>query len=204
MKHVGGILALLLALHALPASAQDDELGYPVDELVTDAFIEETRQWLEVPVVRITVKSRNAEAADVGQNAIDELDKQWRAERSKDDQPLITSVLSNPLSSYLTRIQANSLGLYSEIFVMDKNGLNAGQSAITSDYWQGDEDKFQKTFSVGKGAVFLGEPELNEDTATWRGQINLTVHSESGEPIGAATVEVNLTELARRKTALGS
>ena len=145
-----------------------------------------------------------AHATDLSQDQIDALDKQWRAEREMDDQPLITSVLANPLSSYLTRIQARSLGVLSEIFVMDQNGLNAGQSSITSDYWQGDEAKFQKTYGAGAGAVFLDEPELNEDTKSWRSQLNFTVHDADGAPIGHATVEVNLTELARRHRFMGN
>lgn len=204
MRILRVLLMLAAANIAGPASAQTQVEGFAVDELLTAAFIEETRQWLEVPVVRLTIDSRNARAGDIDQTEIDRLDKQWRAERATDDQPLITSVLSSPLSSYLTRIQANALGLYSEIFVVDKNGLNAGQSAITSDYWQGDEAKFKNTYEVGADAVFIDEPEFNEESATWRGQLNLTVHSEAGEPIGAATVEVNLTELARRRLALGS
>ena len=108
-------------------------------------------------------------------------------------------MLTSPLSSYLTRVQAASLGLFSEIFVMDSVGLNVGQSATTSDYWQGDEAKFQKTYPVGPDAVFIDEAEFNEETGTWRAQVNLTVTDPEGNSIGAATVELNLTELQRRK-----
>ena len=129
------------------------------------------------------------------------MDTQWRAELKTDDQPLITAVLSNPLSSYLLRIQANSLGVYTEVFVMDAKGLNVGQSAITSDYWQGDEAKFQKTFPVSPQAIFIDEPEYNADTATWRAQLNMSIADESGQAIGSVTVDVNLTELERRAAA---
>jgi len=122
-----------------------------------------------------------------------------RAEREIDDKPLISETLSAPLSVYLLRIQADNLGLFTEIFVMDSNGLNVGQSAITSDYWQGDEAKFQKTFPKASNAVFIDEPEWDEDRKIWRAQLNLTLaDQESNEAIGAATVEVNLTELQRR------
>ena len=109
-------------------------------------------------------------------------------------------MLSSPLSGYLTRIQANSLGLYSEIFVIDAKGLNAGQSAITSDYWQGDEAKWQKTFKVGHDAVFIDDPEFNKETGTWRAQLNMTL-AKDGNAIGSLTVEINLTELERRRNA---
>ncbi len=100
---------------------------------------------------------------------------------------------------YLTRIQAGNLGLYSGMFVMDSVGLNVGQSATTSDYWQGDEAKFQKTFPEGPDAVFVDEAEFNDDTGTWRAQVNLTVVDSKGTPIGAVTVEIDVAERQGRE-----
>ncbi len=200
------LCALVLVALGFPvaASAQQRFMGFTAEELIDAKFVEETRGWLEVPVVRMTVESQNARRGEISAEEIEARDQVWRKEREQQDQPFVASVLSNPLSTYLTRIQARSIGLYSEIIVVDDVGLNAGQSAITGDYWQGDEAKFQKTFEVGRNAVFIDEPELNEATATWRAQLNLTLHSEAGEPIGAATVEVNLTELSRRRAFIGN
>jgi hypothetical protein len=177
--------------HAAEAPPQPD-IG-----MLDKALIDGIRGWANTPVVHLTLDERNRKNASLDQAKIDALDKQWRAEREATDQPLITAVLSSPLSGYLTRIQANSLGLYSELFVIDAKGLNAGQSAITSDYWQGDEAKWQKTFPVGPDAVFIDKPEFHKETGTWRAQINLTL-AKAGQPIGSITVEVNLTELERR------
>jgi hypothetical protein len=184
-----------LITHAQTASTP------PSVDLIDQKLIETVREWASTPVVRMSIAARNAKQADFEQDRVDALDKQWRAERKTDDQPLITAVLSNPLSTYLLRIQAGSLGLYTEVFVMDANGLNVGQSSITSDYWQGDEAKFQKTFPVGPNAVFIDEPEYDEDTATWRAQLNMTVADEGGKAVGAVTVDINLTELSRRAAA---
>lgn len=43
---------------------------------------------------------------------------------------------------------------YAEIFVMDNQGANVAMSDKTSDYWQGDEDKFVRSFAGGEGKVF--------------------------------------------------
>jgi merozoite surface antigen 2c len=199
-KFMGSIVAavaLAAGLGLSQAAAGAD--GAFSSEIIDDTDIEEIRTWLQTPVVQISVEAQNGRTGEVAQDQIDKLDKQWRAERKEQVQPMVAAVLSNPLSNYLTQIQAASGGLYTEIFVMDSKGLNVGQSAITSDYWQGDEGKFQKTFPKGADAVFVDEAELNEGTKTWRSQINLTVVDTSKKPIGAITVEVNLTELARRK-----
>jgi hypothetical protein len=90
--------------------------------------------------------------------------------------------------------------LYAEIFVMDHNGLNVGQSSITGDFWQGDEAKFQKTYDVSSDALFIDEPEWDDENKIWRGQVSFTI-TDNGESIGAVTMEVNLTELQRRVAA---
>jgi hypothetical protein len=158
------------------------------------------RQWIETDIVRISIGAQNDRLKKLPQDEIDALDKQWRAERESDDKPLIAATLSNPLSIYLTRLQGKSLGLYAEIFVMDQNGLNVGQSSITGDFWQGDEAKFQKTYDVSGDALFIDEPEWDDSAKIWRGQVSFTVTNE-GESIGAVTMEVNLTELERRTAA---
>ena len=182
-------------------AAHADSSTPPPVGLITDALVETVRDWSSTPVVQLSIAARNAKQGDFEQSRIDALDKQWRAELNTDDQPLITAVLSNPLSSYLLRIQADSLGVYTAVFVMDAKGLNVGQSAVTSDYWQGDEAKFQKTFPVSPQAVFIDEPEYDADTASWRAQLNMSIANKRGQTVGSVTVDVNLTELERRAAA---
>jgi len=181
----------------------DTSLPPDATALISPAFIESTRAWLGEPIVGFSVKAQNLRRGALEQSDILALDEEWRAERESGSKPLIAATLTSPLSIYLIRKQAEARGLFTEIFVMDKNGLNVGQSAITSDYWQGDEAKFQKTFDVGPDAVFIDEPEWDDDSRIWRAQLNLTLTNDDKEPIGAATVEVNLTELDRR-AAFGS
>lgn len=181
-----------------PVSAQT--IAPNVDNLITPSVIEEMREWIETDIVRISIGAQNARLQKLPQEQIDALDTQWREERESDDKPLIAATLSNPLSVYLTRLQGKSLGLYAEIFVMDQNGLNVGQSSITGDFWQGDEAKFQKTYDVSGDALFVDEPEWDDENKIWRGQVSFTITDE-GKSIGAVTMEVNLTELERRTAA---
>lgn len=197
MAMAGVMLAALIA--ASHTAAAKVELPGDPNTLITDAMIQDIREWLANPVVGLSINSQNKLRENISQDEIDAADTQWRAEREADDQPLVAGILTNPLSSYLTQIQARSGGLYAEIFVMDAVGLNVGQSSITSDFWQGDEAKFQNTYPNGPDAVFIDEAEYNEDSDTWRSQLNLTMSDANRQPIGAVTIEVNLNELARRR-----
>ena len=185
-------------MNASPVLAKATLPAQPA-ELIDQKVIGDIRQWLANPVVAMSIESQNKRRANMTQKQIDDADQEWVREREAEDQPLVAAVLTNPLSSYLTQIQARSGGLYSEIFVMDDKGLNVGQSSITSDFWQGDENKFQNTYPKGPDAVFIDQAEYNKDSDNWRAQVSMTMTGQDGAKIGAVTVEVNLTELARRK-----
>jgi Merozoite surface antigen 2c len=214
LSAAAAIVALGLSSHAFaqeaapaaapetPPAAAETVAAVPAPisaDIVKPEFVATLRQQLQQPVTILSVTSSNKRHEGVQQAEIDKLDEAWKSEAKSDDQPLIAEILSSPLSSYLLYTQAKSAGLFTEIFIMDKFGLNVGQSSVTSDYWQGDEDKFQRTFAVGPDAVFIDEPEYHDETKTWRVQVNLTiVDPASKAAIGAATAEINLTELQRR------
>lgn len=138
------------------------------------------------------VVAQNAETSGYDQAKIDSLDKQWRAEVDASDKPLIDSLLANPTSAYLMKIAEESEGLFTEIFVMDAVGLNVGQSGVTSDYWQGDEGKWQNTYSAGAGSIDLGDVEQDESTQTFQSQLSVPVLDGSGNPVGAITFGINV------------
>lgn len=174
----------------------------PGNDLVTPQVLSDIRSFIDQEIVRLSILSQNEKYKNFTEEDVLRMDAQWVKERKETAQPLISATLSNPLSSYLTRVQAHSNGLYTEIFVMDNHGLNVGQSSISSDYWQGDEAKFQKTFPNGGTAVFIDDPEFNDDNQSWHVQVNIAISDGAApESIGAATIEVNLTELQRRQRA---
>jgi hypothetical protein len=185
---------------AEPAQTATAPTPPDASKLITPDVIANVKKLLVQPVTVISIGASNDAHAKIDQAGIDALDSEWKAESKTEKQPLIAEMLSSPLSNYLLYLQAQSAGLYVEMFVMDDKGLNVGQSSVTSDYWQGDEAKYQKTFKIGPDAIFVDEAEFHDETKTWRAQLNFTVvDPQSGKPIGAATIEMNLTELQRRQ-----
>ena len=94
--------------------------------------------------------------------------------------------------------QLATAGFINEIFVMDMKGLNVAQSAVTSDYWQGDEDKFQLSYGdgTGAGAVHISEVEFDDSTGVFQSQVSLPVRDlATGDLLGAITFGVNVQSL---------
>lgn len=203
------LLTIFFATITSLASAQtvrfNDKFSPPdANRLIDETVVQDINRWMDSEVVRLSITTQNHKYGLMSTSEIKQLDQQWRSERKSDDKPLIAATLSNPLSVYLSRMQGQSAGAFVEIFVMDNKGLNVGQSSITSDFWQGDEDKFLKTFPKGASAVFIDKPEWDDKLKIWRVQLNKTVtDSDNATPIGAITVEVNLTELQRRQAVAG-
>lgn len=190
---VGTMLALATVTHA-----QNTTYRQFVEELL-EANI---KTWLQEHTVIDGIKLQNTRHTTLTQDDIQRLDQQWRTERQSKEQPLINGVLANSTSSFLKEIKEKNAGLFSEIFVMDNKGLNVGQSDVTSDYWQGDEDKWQQTYLEGPGTLFIGKREFDESSGKFLIQISVSVvDPDTQETIGAATIGVNLVQLMRTRLA---
>lgn len=185
-KLLFGILAaMLLSPAALAATDQEKALN--------DLATGQIRNWVAETIVIDAVRAQNKKNAGLSQDQIDKLDKQWRAETKASSRPLVDSVLATALSQHLMGVKEKGKGLYTEIFVMDNKGLNVGQSDMTSDYWQGDEGKWKKTFLVGPDAVFVDEVEFDESTQSYQAQVNVSIADpDTGKVIGSITVGVNV------------
>jgi hypothetical protein len=155
----------------------------------------EIKKWAADPDIVAAITAANTERAGFDQAKIDELDKQWRAEVGAAAHPLIDATAANPASAKLKAICEGQGGLVSEAFVMDAKGLNVGMCDATSDYWQGDEPKWQKTFSAGPDAVFVDDVEQDESTQKFQVQTSITVVDASGKAIGAMTVGLDAESL---------
>jgi len=163
------------------------------EEAIAALAMEKIKPWLNNPVLVASLRDQNARHASISQADIDRLDQQWRTESAAANRPLIDSLLGNTLSSELQRFKSSAQGLYTEIFVMDAHGLNVGQSDVTSDYWQGDEAKWQKTFLLGPDAIHVGDIEHDESSQMFQSQVSLSVvDPASSDVLGAITVGINV------------
>lgn len=196
-KSVSRLLSLLVPLTLL-ATGPVLAAG-PHEAPMTEYAKTKVSAWLNNPVVINAVKAQNAKHASLTQADVDKLDNQWKAETKASDKPLINAVLGNELSKYLKKVEADSKGLITEIFVTDDKGLNVGQSDVTSDYWQGDEAKWQKTFKVGPDAIHISDVEQDESTQKFQSQLSVAVvDPDTKKPIGAVTIGIDVENLLQK------
>jgi hypothetical protein len=192
IRRIGLAAGLSLIITALPGLASANEFRPQLERLLTS----DVEPWLSDAAVVDAIRAGNAEHAALSDAEIETLDQTWRSEVEAGGGPTIDAILGNALSAFLSERKAEMGERVSELFVMDSRGLNVGQSDVTSDYWQGDEDKWQQTYPVGPDAVFVGDVDFDESAQAFLSQISRTiVDPETGEPIGAITVGVNVEEL---------
>ena len=179
-------LALAAAMLAAAPAAADDFL--PAIRAYLDSDI---RAWTGDPRLAEAIAAQNATTAAYSQAEIDSLDQTWRGQVGADDSALIAGVLDTPAADLLRERVAASEGVITEIFLMDARGLNVAASSVTSDYWQGDEEKFTATFPAGPDAVHISDVEFDESTQTYQAQVSLPMTDPgTGAVIGAITIGV--------------
>lgn len=182
-------LSGLIALLSAPVTA--NEFVDQLTEIANGKISEIAKNSLIISAVMV----QNSETSGYEQAKIDQLDQQWRTEVDASNRPLIDELLGNSASAYLMQMVEESEGLFTEVIVMDAMGLNVGQSAVTSDYWQGDEGKWQNTFAVGAGSIDISEVDLDESTQIFQSQVSIPILGVDGSPIGAITIGINIDSL---------
>lgn len=165
--------------------------GNPYSETLTGLVDSTISAWVQDPAVIAAIVAQNAESANLSDEQVAELDALWQS-GSAEGQKFIDGVWHNALSAQLKEYKASAPHLFSEIFVVDGRGLNVGQSNITSDYFQGDEAKWQVPHETGE--IHFGDVEFDESSQTYLSQVSAPIMHE-GNFIGTITVGVNVEGL---------
>ncbi len=199
MKKSGNIAvvaALACGLLAGPALALDPHL-VPARDFASASVA----NWLNDPVILRSIKAHNARHAGLTRSEIESLDIQWRLETVSNDRPLIDRVLQSELSKCLMHLRRAAGGRVTEILVMDAHGMIVGVDHANSDYWQGDEDKWRKTYLAGPGAVFVDDVEHDPSTDAFQSEVSFAITDpETGEVIGSITLGIDLDRLTHSET----
>jgi hypothetical protein len=141
------------------------------------------------PVIVAAVKAENAKGKTLDQ--IKAMDEKWKGTAGIAD--YMQAMMDSECGKHLRGIQDGQT-YYAEIFVMDNQGANVAMTDKTSDYWQGDEAKFKKSFNGGQGAVFVDEVEFDDSAQAYLVQVSVPV-KDGGTVIGAITFGIDIDKV---------
>lgn len=129
-------------------------------------------------ILRTAVEQQNAKGMSLEQ--IKDIDKSWSGSKEL-----------TPFKLHLQETEAGTLlkqsvllnPQYTELFLTDQRGANVAAYPATSDYWQGDEDKFTNAYNNG-GRIFVGKQKFDESTKKVGVQVSVPVYSADNRVIG--------------------
>jgi len=136
------------------------------------------------PAVMAALRAKNASGESF--QDIRRKDAEW----SQNPQaPLRKELAGNACAGRLRELTKNDPTVV-EVILMDRNGANVCVSRETSDYWQGDEEKFQKTYQEGRD-IFLGEAAFDQSAGVYALQLNALVRDGDAKA-GALTLSLRV------------
>lgn len=118
-------------------------------------------------------------------------DHVWRNSYHTSD--FMNDLMSNKAADRLFEIEESDYRLF-ELILMDNQGANVAVTNQTSDYWQGDEDKFQLVYPMGTEAHHISKVEFDNSTQARTVQISIPIIYQE-KNIGALTIGVMYDEL---------
>lgn len=165
------------------------QAGEKAPQKIVDLAEKELARYGTSAVLVKAVADQNAKGATLEE--IKAKDETWMKTAGIDAS--MKALMGTPCALELRKIAA-SAPYYAEIFVMDDKGANVCMTEKTSDYWQGDEDKFIKSFAGGKGALFVDEVNFDNSTQAYLVQVSVPVMAD-GKAIGAITFGIDVDKV---------
>ena len=136
------------------------------------------------------VAKQNAQGVSLDE--IKSIDTQWT--EAEEELDIHVEKMSNACAKEIQKI-CEKIPALGEVFVMDNQGANVGQNALTSDYWQGDEAKWKNSFKNGEGGVDVGSRKYDRSSGVVDQKVSLPIIDEQGKVIGAVCFGIKVDQL---------
>ena len=180
---------ILTALLAPGMVAAQDDIDRDEIERLLATKVRTVQHMALNPQLIQAVRRQNAQKISL--NEIKKLDDDWKG--TEELTPFKRSLQQTGAGKLLKRYVSRNPFL-NEAFLTDNQGANVAAFPATSDYWQGDEEKWTESFNEGAGKVFVGPLERDESTNTVAVQVSAPLFYQ-GETIGVLVVGVTFDYL---------
>jgi hypothetical protein len=212
---LGSVPGFAQTAPATPAAAKEEMPAPAVEKYARDFLA----KWSGDAKLIAAIKASTEKTKSYSFDDVNILDSQWRVAKSgadkekkaaeilgeltkvsleeniKKGEAIIKEARGNDTSKFL-QAQVDSAepkGAVVEIFVMDGWGWNVGQTGGTSDFYQGDEGKWQKTFAGADPKEVEVLPIVEEDGIRVA-QISLPI-KDGDRNIGAVTIGIDVAKV---------
>lgn len=154
------------------------------------ALIKEIQRIAQMPEVISATKNSNAKQLSTTQ--ILELDARWIKLKGK--LPEAEAIRASDTSQLLT-IEVDKHNYFTEAILTGNQGETVAMNITTTDYWQGDEEKFTAIFDSNlpsrKPDHHISRARWDESSTTMISQVSVAVY-EGDKMIGTLTIGVDL------------
>lgn len=195
----GFVLALVASWTAAADATRDalvKRLAQEVD--ANQVLADKTKAFIKAKLLPqcsnpvLVAEAAAQDAKKVSLAEIKRIDAEWIA--AEDELPIHKEKTSNVCAKEIAKFAAATPAVI-EAFAMDDQGANVGQNALTSDYWQGDEPKWENSFNQGKGGLDVGKAEFDKSANAQLQQVSLPLVGPDGKVVGAITFGVVVDKL---------
>lgn len=157
----------------------EDAMSYATRPLWKDIVIESSSRYKGMSAESIRLK-------------LIEVDKKWITAKPGD--PILKERLDNRVSVGMGDILKARTKI-SEIFITDRYGGVVASSNKTSDFYQADEEWWQKAYNGGKGSTYVSDIEFDESSKSWVISIAVPMFGPDGEIVGICKDSVGIEKL---------
>ena len=186
------LLALLLLFPGL-LQAETELTAEEIEDLLSVKIRFATHMAFNPSIIR-AVEAQNG--SDLPLAEIKRRDESWKAAKDNPN-ALIRETTQNDVARYFQRRVENNSAI-DEVFLTDNQGANVAAYPPTSDYWQGDEEKWTASYNRGQGIVFIGPLEFDESTQKTQVQISAPVISQD-KTVGVLVLGVSVDYLQAKQ-----
>lgn len=165
--------------------AYDDSRYVPMSHQYLDTLREVARN----PIVIENLKQSNR-SNKMTQEQILEADEAWRAAGTEQTKEM-KQVLNNEAAEYLDSLHQQHPE-FAELFLMDQKGCVTAQNTLTTDYWQGDEDKWAKVFNDKRSNYHVSDIAFDESARLYLHHYSMPIMDQQNRLIGVIAIGIKV------------
>ncbi|MEZ4179984.1 MAG: PDC sensor domain-containing protein [Candidatus Doudnabacteria bacterium] len=144
--------------------------------------IEPLIQLAQNPIIQEVLQNSNqSQNTELYPEQILALDQHWKETDQSDS--FFEEFYTNPAAIELLKFQENHYGI-PEIFLTGQAGFIIAQTNKTSDFYQADEEWWQKAYNQGQGQAYYDQIEFDESAQSQSIPIQVPVYDSNHQVIG--------------------